>query len=154
MIDDGHTPHVVIDGVVGILCKCCATCGDDDRASSHVSHAQVDFTRVVAFVASGQYELVVLGHLLGNGLGAVVKFAEAVFVGQCRVTYPFGQMLTERLGNGEDDASLADGVAFHEVELAVGMWIVLCVETVEIECPKQDGVLEPLFGQVAEVNAG
>ena len=29
LVDDCHTPHVVIDSVVGILCKCRTACGDN-----------------------------------------------------------------------------------------------------------------------------
>ena len=154
MVDDGHSAHVVINRVIDVLGKCCATSGNNDGASRHVRYAKVDFTCIRAFVAASKKELVVFGNLLRNGLCAVIEFTEAILVGQDRVVNPFCQMFTERLCNWEDDAALIDGVAFHEVELPIGMRIVLCVEAVEVESSEEDGVLELLFGQIAEIDAG
>ena len=153
LVDDGDAPHVVVDGVVDVLGEGGASGGDDDGAACHVGHAQVYLSGTCALVASGQQELVVLGDLFGDGLRAVVELAEAILPSQRGVAYPLCQVFAEGFGHGEDDASLADGQSLHEVELSVGVFVVLGVEPVQVERPEQDGVLQLLFGQIGEVDA-
>ena len=152
MIDDGYSAHVVIDRVIDILCECRTTCSDDYGASGNICYAEVYLACVVAFVATGQDEFVVLGNLLRYSFCAVIEFAEAVFVGQNGVVNPFRQVFAEGFCNREDDASLADSIAFHEVELTIGMRIVLCVEAVQVEGSQQYGALELLFWQITEID--
>ena len=61
-------------------------------------------------------------------------------------------MLTERLCHGEIDASLADGVVLHEVELTVRVGSVVIVQTVEVHGLQQGGALQLLFGQVGDID--
>ncbi len=153
MIDDGDAAHVVVDGIIDIFRECCSACSDYDRAFCYVGYAQVNLSCVVTFVAASQEELVVLGDLFCYGFGAVVEFTEAVFVGQGWVSNPFCEVFAKGFCYGEDDATFVDGVAFHEVELSVGMWVVLSVESVQVEGSQEDGVLEAFFWQVAEIDA-
>ena len=103
---------------------------------------------------AGEHEFVVLGNLFGHGLGAVIELLEAVLVGHGVVPYPPAQMAAEGLGHWEDDAPLLYGVALYVVKLAVGVGIVVGIQTVEVHGFEQCGVLEVLLRKIVEIDAG
>ena len=90
--------------------------------------------------------------MLCHHLGRVVQGVVAVFVGQC-VAYLAAKPVAERLYHGEDDSSARglDGVAFDEVVLAVGVVLVVVVQSVEVHHAQQRGVLESFLGEIAQV---
>jgi valyl-tRNA synthetase len=85
--------------------------------------------------------------LAGNDFCAVVKFVVAVFVGQGVAAQLLTQPVAERLYYREDDTARRslDGVAFDEVELTIGIGLLIVVQTVEVHHLQDGGLLEKFF---------
>ena len=153
LVDDGDDAHVVVDGVVGVFGQRHTTGSHHHRTLGYVGGSEVYLAAVRTFVLARQQELVVFGYLLGHGLRAVVEFGEAVAFGRLVVAYPSAQMFAEGLSHGEVDAALVDGVAFYEVELSVGVCLVVIVQSVQVHGLQQGGALQCGFGQIGDVHA-
>ena len=119
----------------------------------NVGYAQVNLAAVASLVLAGEQELVVLGNLFGNGLGAVIQFREAIFVGYRIIANPFAKMASERFRYGENDASAADGVSFDVVKLSVAVQVVVGVQTVQLHGTQQGSVLQLFLGDVGQIHA-
>ena len=156
LVDDGHRTHGVVDGVVAVLGERDATGGDLHRAARHVVGAQLDDIAARAGMLAREEELVLLGYLLGNGLGGVVELLKHILVRHGIVAYGLAQVGTEGLYHGEDDAARRGlhGVTLDVVVEAVGVGVLLGVETVEVHHLQEGLALQVGLGQVGEVGAG
>ena len=153
LVEDGDHAHGVVHAVVHVLCERDSSGGDDDASWSDLCGSEDDFCAVGSFVSSGELELVLLGNLLGHGLGGVVECVEAVLVGDGVVAYPLPEVVAEGFCHGEDDASLADGVALDVVELSVGVGAVVVVQAVEVHGAQQGCGFELCLREVGLIDA-
>ena len=153
LVDDGDTAHAVIHQIVAVLCQGHTSGCYDYGALRNVGYAQVNLAAVASLVLAGKQELVVLGNLFGNGLGAVIQFREAIFVGYCVIANPFAKMASERFRHRKNDASAADGESFNIVELAVAVQVVVGVQTVQLHGTQQGGVLQLFLGDIGQIHA-
>ena len=156
LVQDSHLACRVVHGVVASLLQLHAARRHLDRPLRHVVGTEGDDVGRVALELSRQQELVLLGYLLGHGLGRVVQLVEAVLVGQRAKSFLLqvaAQVVAERLCRGQEDAAIVHGVALHEVELPVGVGLLVVVQAVQAHHLQQSGRLQRLLRQVVQVGA-
>ena len=158
MVEDSDLSGRIVYAIVGSLGKGDATCGDHHRALGDIVCAQGDDVGLGAAVLSLENVLVFFGNLLGNGLGGVVELCESIFL-RCLCCHTMlheviVHIAAERLGNGEEDTAIGDGIAFHIVEIAVGVGFVVIVKAVGAQVLDDGLPLDLLLGDIAEVDAG
>ena len=158
MVEDSDLSGGIVYTIVGSLGKGDATCGDHHGALGNIVGAQGDDVGLGAAVLSLENVLVFFGNLLGNGLGGVVELCEGIFL-RCLCCHTMlhevvVHIAAEGLGNREEDTAIGDGIAFHIVEIAVGVGFVVVVETVGAQVLDDGLPLDLLLGDIAEVDAG
>ena len=84
-----------------------------------------------------EHVLVLLGYLFGHGFRRVVQLGEGI-LGSLISRYALGgeivvDVLAERFGNREEHATVGNGISFHIVEVAVGVCLVVIVQSVGSE---------------------
>ena len=153
LVEDIDHTHGIVHAVVDVLGQRDAAGRDDHRPLGDIRCAEVNLCAVRTFVATAEQELVLLGHLLGNGLGGVVEGIEAVLVGDCIAAYPTAQVVAKRFGYREDDASLRDRESFDIVKLAVGIGTVVVVQAVQVHGAQQGRCLQVGFRKIGLIDA-
>ena len=157
LVEDGHLTRVVVHGVVASLGQGHAACRHHHRSLRHVVGAQRDDVGRGSAILSDEHVLVLLGYLLGHGLRGVIEFGEGILVrARCRHAMLFEIVLhvgSEGFGDGEEDASIAHRVALHKVEVAVGVGLVVVVETVSAEELDDRRTLHLSLGDVGDIDA-
>ena len=158
LVEDCHLACRIVHAVVRPLLQRHSAGGDHHGALRHVVCTERDHVCRRAAILSRQSELVLLGYLLRDRLGGVVKFGIAVF---CRLVGRYAlcnqgivEIFSERLSLGEEHASVAHGVSLHVVEVSVAVRLVVIVQTVGSQELNHRHVLHLLFGNVREVHAG
>ena len=86
---------------------------------------------------SHEHILVLLGYLFGHGFRRVVQLCEGI-LGSLVSCYALGgkvvvDVLAERFGNREEHTTVRDGISLHVVEVAVGVCLVVIVQSVGSE---------------------
>ena len=61
-------------------------------------------------------------------------------------------MLAKGFGHGEEDATLVDGISVHKVKLAIGMWLIVGIQAVQVHRSQEDGVLQCVLGKITQVD--
>ena len=61
------------------------------------------------------------------------------------------QVTAKRLGCRQEDTSVGYGIATHKVELSVGMWFHIGIQTVQSHHLQQGGLLQLLFREVGQI---
>ncbi len=157
LVEDGHLARAVVYGVVGSFRQGDASGRYDHRSLWHVVGAEGYDIGRRALVLSLQEKLVFLGNLLCHGLRRVVELRESI---GCRLAGRHAcadetvvEVASERLGLGEEHASVAHGVAFHVVEVAVWVRLVVVVKAVSPKELDERLVFDLLFGYVRKVNS-
>ena len=83
--------------------------------------------------------------------------AENIFVGLCiRETLGLeltAQIVAERLCRWQEHTAVADGIAFHEVEITVGVVFVVIVQTVAAQHSQQCLFFHALIGDIGQIHA-
>ena len=155
MVEDFHHAIVIVHAVVSPFGKRHTASCYLHRAGGDSCASNLDFAATAGFVFARQREFVFLGNLFCHGLGGVVEFVVAILVGKGIITHLLSQPVAERLHHGEDDTTCLclDGVTLDVVEPAVGVCFLVVVQTVEVHHLQQSGLLERLFGDVAEAYA-
>ena len=81
-----------------------------------------------------EHIFVFFGYLLGYGLNGVIELGEGILLSYVGAHAMLHQVVVhvaaERLGFGEEHAALAHRVAFHVVEIAIGVSFIVVVEAV------------------------
>ena len=115
----------------------------------------MDFVALRGFVFARNLEFVLLRNLLGHRLRAVVEFLKYITLGHCLVANHLGQIRAEGFNNGEEHttAGSINGIAFHEVEITIGIALVIIVQAVQADQRKYLAVLQPGFGDITQVHA-
>ena len=154
LVEDGHLAGRVVYGIVGAFSQGDAAGGNHHRPLRHVVGTQRDDVGRGALELSAQQELVLFCILLGDGLGRIVQLVETILV--CQLAQALAlqigtQIIAEGLGRRQEDASVADRVALHEVELSVGMRLHVGIEAVQSHHLQQCCRLQLLLGQVVQV---
>ena len=112
----------------------------------HVIGSQGDDIGGSTLELAYQQVFILVSHLHGCRFGGVIELLERVFgnfFGRDMVSLQeLAKCLAERLGGGEEHTALADGIAFHEVEVAVGMCPVVIVQAVAAQSTEQGDVLD------------
>ena len=134
LVQNGHLTGIVVNGVVATLGKRHATCCNHHRSTRHVVGTERDDVGGRAAELSHEHKLILLGYLLRNGLRGVVELGEGI-AGSLRFAHTLGlevfkQILTERLGSGEEHTAVLHGVALHIVEASVRMGFHVVIEAV------------------------
>ena len=155
LIEDGHLTGRVVDAIVGTFRQRDTACRDDHRTLRHVVGAQRDDVGCGTLKLTHQQEFVLVGHLARSGSCGVVQFLECVFVGYVfrhAVAYQeVFQRRAERLCRWEEHSAVGNGVTLNVVEIAVGMYLVVIVETVAAQSAQQGDVLH--FWYIRKVHA-
>ena len=130
---------------------------DLHRALRHVVCIEGYHVGVGALKLSHEYELILLCGLLGHGLRRVIQLVEHVFarlvVGHSALHELAAQVVTEGLCRRQEHAAVAHRIAADEVEIAVGVQLVVIVQAVTAQHPQQRTLLHPLVGDVGEVHS-
>ena len=157
MVKDGYFAGVIIHGVIYAFGEPNAASRDHNRTLRHVVCTKRDDVGTGSAELSSKNKLVFLGNLFGNGLGRVVQLVVSVAasngIWHALVPKIVVQVLAERLCLGQEHASVAYGIALNEVEIAVGMHLIVVVKSVCAHHPNQGLVFYLRFGNVSKVNA-
>ena len=157
LVEDGDLAGRIVDGVVAAFGEGDAAGCHHHRTLGHVVGAERDDVGRRATELAHEHILVFFGYLLGDGLRGVVEFGIAVFF--CGLgcyslrDEEFIEVFAERLHLGQEDAPVADGVAAHVVEIAVGVHLHVVVEPVGVDVLDEGLVLHLGLGDVGEVDA-
>ena len=158
LVEDGHLATRVVDRVVGAFGERDAACRNHHRALRNVVCAERNDVSRCAAELSHEHVLVLLGNLLRHGLRRVVQLGEGVLLSLvCRhavLQKRLVHIAAERFGNGEEHSTVRHGVTLHVVEVAVGMRLVVVVESVGSEELYECLVLHLRLGYVCEVDTG
>ena len=135
LIEYAHDAGIVVHGIVRAFRERLPTGSYEHRAARYVHRAKVDLVVARGFVLSRNLIFVLLGNLPRNGARGVVKFLEHIAFRHLFVADSGGEVLTERLDDGEVHAAArsVNGVALHIVEIAVGIAAVVVVEAVKAD---------------------
>ena len=157
LVQDGHLAGRVVDAIVGTLRQYHATSRHHHRTLRHVIGTQRDDIGRCALELAHQHELVLVRHLTGSSTGGVIELFEGVFgnavLRQSALLQEVVECLAKGLSRGEEHASVADGIALHIVEIAVGIHAVVIVQTVTAQSTQQGGILRPRVRDIAQVDA-
>ena len=134
LVQNCHLTGIIVHGVVAALCERHTTCRYHHRSARHVVGTERDDVGGRAAELSHEHELILLCYLLCDGLRGVVELGEGI-AGGLRLAHALGlevfkQILTERLGSGEEHTAVLHGVALHVVEASVRVGFHVIVETV------------------------
>ena len=155
LIEDGHLTGRVIDAIVGTFRQRDTACGDDHRTLRHIVSTQRDDVSCGAFKLTHQQEFVLVGHLARSSSRGVVQLLEGVFVGYVfrhAIEYQeVFQRCAEGLCRREEHTAVGNGVTLNVVEIAVGVNLVVIVETVAAQSAQQGDVLH--FRYIRKVHA-
>ena len=156
LVEDGYLAGTVVYAIVGTFSQFHATGSDNDRTLRHVIRAERDDVGLCTTELPLQYVFVFLGNLLGNGLRGVVEFGKSIFRRSgSRDTFAYEiviEIAAERLSGREEDTSVADGVALNEVEVAVGVCLVVIVKTVSTKYLDERPALYLRLGDVRKID--
>ena len=121
----------------------------------HVVGTQRDDIGRRALELSHQQVFVLVRHLTGCCARGVVQLLEAVFLSHTLADAVAQQEVLQCRAKGlcrrEEHTAVADGVALHEVEDAIGVNLVVVVQTVTAQSAQQRDVLH--LRDIADVNA-
>ena len=141
LVQNGHLAGRIVHRIVGALLQDDATCRHLDRPLRHVVGAQRDDVGRGTLELSHQQVLVLVGHLLGRRPRGVIEFLEGILVShglaQARPQEEAFQRRAERLGRREEHAAVGHRIAFHKVEHAIGVGLVIVVQAVAAQASQQ-----------------
>ncbi len=153
LIENGNRTHGVIHGVVYILDKRSSSGGNRNTSAGDIHGVEPYLAAAGTLVLTRKVELILLGVLLCRDERGIVEFLIDILVGYDVAAYLLAQVRTERLQYGEDNASVGgiDRQPLYIVELAVGVRILLLVESVEVHHPEQRFALDCPFCNVLHI---
>ena len=152
LVDDGHGTHAVIHGIVAVFDQSRASGSHCDRSARDVDRSQLYHVAVGARILAYKHELVLVGNSFGYHTRGVVQLLEYILVGHGIIGYHFTQMASERFHHREDDLSVRclNRVSVYEIKPAVGVGVVLVIQTVQIHDAKQGSVLESSLRDIGQ----
>ena len=152
LVGDGHDSHGVVDGIIGVLRKHDTAGHHNHRPSRHIHCVETDRGTSRCLILSDKRILVFVGKLLGHDECRVIQLTIDILRRDRRISDLTCKMLSERLGDGENDLTVGrlHSVAFDIVEEAVGIGFLVGVYPVEIHDLKQRLVIDLHTGGVAE----
>ena len=157
LVQDGHLACGIVHRVVAAFLQRHASCRHHYRPLGHVVGIQRDDVGRASLVLSCHHELVLLSYLLSHGLGGVVELAVDVLLGhvarQSLVHQLLAQVVAEGLCGWQEHATIIDRIPTHKVEEAIGVGLVIVVQTVTAEQFQQRHVFHPLFRYIYKVYA-
>ena len=146
LIQNGHLTGRIVDTIVRTLLQLHTTCRDLHRTLRHIVGTQRDDIGRRTLELAHQQVFVLVRHLTGSRSRGVVQLMEGIFLRHALVDAVAQQEVlqrrTERLRRREEHTAVADGVALHEVEDAVGVYLVVVVQTVTAQSTQQRHVLD------------
>ena len=158
LVQDGHLAGRIVNSIVAALAQDDTAGSDHHRALRHIVGPERDDVGRRALELAHQLELVLVGHLAGGGTRGVVELLEHVFGGNvgshATADEELAQRASEGLGRGEEHTAVAHGVALDEVEVAVGVGLVVIVQTVAAQSAQQGGALGLRLGDIADIDTG
>ena len=123
----------------------------------HVVCTQRDHVGRRALVESGHNKLIFLGVLLRHGLRRVVELTEHIDLSlisrESVLLQLYAQVCTKGLSCRQEHTTVLHRVALHEVEVAVGIHLVVVVQTVTAQHLQQQRALHPLVGDIGQIDA-
>ena len=157
LVQDGHLASRVVHRIVGAFCQRHAASRHDDRAARHIVGTQGDDVGRRAFVQTRHHKLILLRILFGHGLCRVIELAEDILLCLLSTEATFPQLVTqvvaERLGRGQEHAAVLHRIAFHEVEIAIGVWLVVIVQAVTAQEFDQRRSFHALVREIGQIDA-
>ena len=158
LVQDGHLAGRIVNSIVAALAQDDTAGSDHHRALRHIVGSERDDVGRRALELAHQLELVLVSHLAGGGTRGVVELLEHVFGGNvgshATADEELAQRPSEGLGRGEEHTAVAHGVALDEVEVAVGVGLVVIVQTVAAQSAQQGGALGLRLGDIADIDTG
>ena len=123
LIGNGDDTHGVVDGIVRVLGKGNAACGDNNRASRHIHGVEPNLRAARGLIFAAEYEFVLVGELACHHQRGVIELRIAVLLGKYRVADFFGKVAAEWFRYRKDYLACGriDGIAVDKVEKAVGI---------------------------------
>ena len=135
LVEDAHDTSTVIHCVVTAFGEDLSASGHDHTSLRNAGSVEDNLVTLCGFVATFDDKLVVLCHLFGNGARGVVEFCVGKFACHISISNDICQETTEGLHLREENTprSCVDGVAFHEVKVAIGHATSVVVQIVQAE---------------------
>ena len=137
LVKDSHLAGTVINAIVRTLIQGYTSRCYYHRSLWNIVGAKGNYIRCRSTILTNKDELILFGNLLCDSLCRVVELFEDILV--CNgsrnsfIHQGFAKSVTERLGHREEYTSVADGIALHVVKIAIGVWIVIVVQSVSIQ---------------------
>ena len=157
LVQDGHLASGIVHGVIRAFRQFHTTSHHLHGAVRHIISTQGDDIGRVALIHTRHDELVLLGVLLGHGLRRVVELAEHILLGllwgETSLDQLLSQIVAEGLCRGKEYTPVADGIALNEVVVAVGVGLVVIVQTVTTQQFKKRCALHPLVRDIVQIDS-
>ena len=108
-----------------------------------------------AFILARHHILILLRVLLGLCLGRSIQVVEHVFLGIRLREAVLDQLRLEITAEGlccrEEHTAATHGIALDKVEVAIGIRLVVIVQTVTAQQLQQGLILHPLVGDISQI---
>ena len=122
LVEDAYDTGTVVYGVVTAFGEDLSAGGHDHTSLWYAGSVEDNLVALCSFIATFDDKLVVLCHLFGNGARRIVEFGVSKIARHISISDDICQEATEGFHLGEENTprSCVDGVAFHEVKVAIG----------------------------------
>ena len=155
LVGDSDDTHGIVNGIVGVLGQTHAASHNHNRTAGNVQCIEPYLRARRRHILAFEDEFVFVGELSGHNNSGVVQLLIDITLGDGRVTYLLGEVAAERFRDRKNNLAgrCQNSIAFDIVEEAVGIALLIAVDTVEIHHLKKALVVQPGHGQIVDLSA-